>query len=72
VGFVLDKVAKGQFLSEYFGLSLSISFHQCSNKMEKQTKTSSSSSYGCTRSLQGCGASVASAAGPFNKKITKK
>jgi hypothetical protein len=30
-------------------------------------KTSSSSSQGCTISLHGCGAFVASAAGPFNK-----
>jgi hypothetical protein len=35
--------------------------------MEKQKKTSSSSQ-ACTVSLQGCGASVASAAVPFNKK----
>jgi hypothetical protein len=32
----------------------------------KSRKNSSSSSQGCTISLQGCGASVASAAGPFN------
>jgi hypothetical protein len=36
--------------------------------MEKQKKTSSASSQGCTISLQGCGASVASAAGPFTTK----
>jgi hypothetical protein len=35
--------------------------------MEKQKKISSSSSQGCKISLQGCGASVASAAGLFNK-----
>jgi hypothetical protein len=55
-----------RFFSEYFGFPLSISFHRCSIKKEKQKKTSSSSQ-GCTISLQGCGASAASAAGPFNK-----
>jgi hypothetical protein len=30
VGFVVDKVAPGQVFPEYFGLALSISFHQCS------------------------------------------
>jgi hypothetical protein len=34
----------------------------------KSRKTSSSSSQVCTIRIQGCGASVASAAGPFNKK----
>jgi hypothetical protein len=33
----------------------------------KAEKTSSSSSQGCTISFQGCGASVASATGPFKK-----
>jgi hypothetical protein len=57
---------------EYFGFPLSISIRRCSIKMEKQKKTSSSSSQGCTISLQGCGASVASATGPLNKKIKRK
>jgi hypothetical protein len=30
VGFVVDKVALGQDVLEYFGFSLSVSFHQCS------------------------------------------
>jgi hypothetical protein len=51
-----------RFFSEYFDFLLSISFHRCYIKMEKQIKQ------GCTRSLQGCGAFVASAAGPFSKK----
>jgi hypothetical protein len=57
------------FFPEYFGFPLSISFYRRSIKMEKQEKPSLSSSFseGCTISLQGCGASVASAAGPFNK-----
>jgi hypothetical protein len=57
-----------RFFSEYFGFPLSISLQWCSIKMEKAEKSSSSSSQGCTISLQGCGASVASAMGPFNKK----
>jgi hypothetical protein len=58
-----------RFFSEYFGFPLSISFHRCPIKMEKQKRTSSSSSSSqvCTISLQGSGASVASAVGPFNK-----
>jgi hypothetical protein len=44
-----------RFFPEYFGFPLSISFHRCSIKMEKQKETSSSSSQGCTKSLQGCG-----------------
>jgi hypothetical protein len=32
VGFVVDKVALGQGLPEYFGLPQSISFNQCSIK----------------------------------------
>jgi hypothetical protein len=39
VGFVVDKVALGQVFSEYFGFLLSIPFHRCSIKMEKQKKT---------------------------------
>jgi hypothetical protein len=58
-----------RFFPEYFGFPLSISFHRCSIKMEKQKKTSSSASEVCTINLQGCGASVASAAGPFSKII---
>jgi hypothetical protein len=43
-------------------------FHSTSAPLnKKREKTSSSFSWGCTISLQGCGASVASAAGPFNK-----
>jgi hypothetical protein len=52
------------FFPKYFGFPLSISFHENG----KADKTSSSSLQGCTISLQGCGASVASAAGPFNNK----
>jgi hypothetical protein len=36
VGFVVDKVKLGQVFSEHFGFSLSITFHRCSIKMEKQ------------------------------------
>jgi hypothetical protein len=59
-----------RFFSEYFSFSLSISFHQCSIKWKsRKTSSSSSSSQVCTISLQGCGASVASATRPFNKKM---
>jgi hypothetical protein len=61
--FVVDKVALGQFFSEYFGRFIPPLLH----KIEKQ-KNSSSSSQVCTISFQGCGGSVASAAGPVNKK----
>jgi hypothetical protein len=64
VGFVVDKVALGQVFSDYFGFPLSISFHRCSitRKNEKIFIT------GLHNKLQGCGTSVASAAGPFTTK----
>jgi hypothetical protein len=67
VGFVVDKVALDRFFPEYFGFSLSISFHRCSI-----TRTNEKTLIIFTTVLhnkpQGCGASVASAAGPFTKK----
>jgi hypothetical protein len=73
VGFVVGKVALGQFFPEYFGLSLLHSFHWCSItrkraeiiiiiiiiilviiKLHKKP--------------EGCGASIAFAAGPFSTK----
>jgi hypothetical protein len=47
-----------RFFSEYFGFPLSISFHLCSIRKEKQKNFIF---------VTGCGVSVASAAGPFNK-----
>jgi hypothetical protein len=47
VEFVVD-----WFISKYFDFPLSISFHRCSIKMEKQKKTSSSSSQVCTISFK--------------------
>jgi hypothetical protein len=38
VGFVVGKWHWDRFFSEYFGFPLSISFHRCSFKMEKQEK----------------------------------
>jgi hypothetical protein len=55
--------------SEYFGFLLSISFHRCSITMEKQKKPHHLHHRVPQISLQGCGASVAPAAGPFNKLI---
>jgi hypothetical protein len=66
VGFVVDNVALGQFFSEYFGFSLLISFHQCSIKMEKQKKKHHLH-HRVANQPSGCGAPVASTAGPFNK-----
>jgi hypothetical protein len=60
-----------RFFFEFFGFPLSVSFHRCSIKMEKQKKNLIIFIFfntGCTISLQGCGASVASAAGPFTTK----
>jgi hypothetical protein len=67
MGFVVDKVALGQVFPRVLRFSLSISFHRCCIKLEKRKKKSSSSQ-GCTRSLEGCDAPVASAAGPFTTK----
>jgi hypothetical protein len=67
VGFVVDKVPLGQVFSEHFGFSLSISFHRSSitRKNEKKRITFIT---GLHNKLQGYGASVASAAGPFTTK----
>jgi hypothetical protein len=67
VGFVVDKVALGQvfFPPEYFGFPLSVSLHRCSITRNKLIFIT-----GLHSQPQGCGASVASAAGPFT--ITKK
>jgi hypothetical protein len=37
VGFVVDKVALGEVFPEYFGLSLSVSFHRCSITRKRTT-----------------------------------
>jgi hypothetical protein len=58
-----------RFSPKYFGFPLSISFHRCSITRKNEKKNESSSSQGCTRSLKDCGASVASAAETFTKKI---
>jgi hypothetical protein len=58
----------GFFFPEYFGFPLSISFHRCSitRKIKKKVIIT-----GLHKKSQGCGASVASAAGPFTTKKTK-
>jgi hypothetical protein len=67
VGFVVEKMALGQvFPPEYFGFPLSISFHRCSIK--RKTKKLIIFITGLHNKPQGCGASVASAAGPFATK----
>jgi hypothetical protein len=66
VGFVVDKVALGQVFPEYFGFPLSILFHRCSNT--RKNKKLIIFIIGLHNKPQGCGASVASAAGSFNTK----
>jgi hypothetical protein len=73
VGCVVDKVALGQVFLRILRFS-PVNFIppvlHSNGKAEETSSSSSSSAQGCTISLQGCGASVASAAGPFNKKCT--
>jgi hypothetical protein len=58
------------FLPEYFGFSLSISFHRCSINLKiiKNLVILIIFITGFHNKPQGCGVSVASAAGPFNLK----
>jgi hypothetical protein len=73
VGFVVDKVALGQVFPESFGFPLSISFHRCSitRKTTKIIIIIVTFTTGLHNKPQGCGASVASAAGPFTTKKKK-
>jgi hypothetical protein len=59
-----------KFFSEYFGFPLSISFHRCSitTKRTKKIIIIIIVTTGLHKKPQGCGASVASAAGPFTTK----
>jgi hypothetical protein len=66
VGFVVDKVALGQVFPRVLRFSPSISFHECF--ITRKTKNESSLSQGLHNKPQGCGASVASAAGSFTTK----
>ena len=70
VGFVVDTVALGQVFPEYFGFPLSISFHQCSITWKNENLIIFLFIFitGLHNKPKGCGASVASAAGPFSKK----
>jgi hypothetical protein len=73
VGFVVDKVALGQvFFPEYFGFPLSVSFHRCSITWKNEKKKLIIFLFifitGLQNKPEGCGASVASAAGPFTTK----
>jgi hypothetical protein len=67
VGFVVDKVALGQVFPEYFGFPLSVLFHRCSI-IRKNEKTLIIFITGLPNKPQGCGASVASAGDPSQKK----
>jgi hypothetical protein len=58
-----------RFFPEYFGFLLSISFHRCSITWKNEKKKELFILItGLHNKLQGCGASVTSAAGPFTKK----
>jgi hypothetical protein len=59
-----------RFLPEYFVFPLSVSFHQCSITWKNEKKLIFFIT-GLHNKPQGCGASVASAAGPFTKKKKK-
>jgi hypothetical protein len=65
VGFVVDKVALGQVFPEYFPLS--VSFHRCSTTWKRTNNNNHLNHRGAQKALS-CGASVASAAGPFTEK----
>jgi hypothetical protein len=54
-----------KFFSEYFGFSLSVSFHRCSITLKNEKKKLIIFITGLHIKPLGCGASVASAAGPF-------
>jgi hypothetical protein len=58
------------FFPEYFGFRMSISFHQCSTTRKKKKLIMFIT--GLHNKPQGCGASVASAAGPFTPTPQKK
>jgi hypothetical protein len=62
-----------RFFPEYFGFPLSVSFHRCyiTRKNEKLIIFFFIFITGLHNKRQGCGASVASAAGPFTTKKKK-
>jgi hypothetical protein len=66
VGFVVGKVALGQVYPEYLGFRMSVSFYLCSitRKNEKLIIFIT----GLHKKPEGCGTSVASAAGFFTTK----
>jgi hypothetical protein len=68
MGYMVDKVALGQISPQYFGFPLSISFHWCSITWKNEKKKLIIFITGLHNKPQGCGASVASAAGPFTTK----
>jgi hypothetical protein len=63
-----------RFLPEYFGFPLSVSFHLCFIRVEKQRKhfIVIIVPIGFRKKPSSCGASVVSSAGPFNVKKRKK
>jgi hypothetical protein len=67
VGFVVDKVALGQVFPKYLDFSLPTSFHRCCIARKNEEKLITFI-IGLHNKPQGCGASAASAAGPFTTK----
>jgi hypothetical protein len=65
VGFVVDKVALGQVFLRVLRFPLSLTFHRCSITRKEKLIIFL---IGLHNKPAGCGASVASAARPFNKK----
>jgi hypothetical protein len=60
-----------RFFPEYFGFPLSVSFHRCYITRKNKKKLVIVIT-GLHSKPEGCGASVASAAGPFEKKNLRK
>jgi hypothetical protein len=65
MGFVVEEVALGRFFPECFGFPLPISFHRRS--ITRKNEKTFIFITGLHNRPQGCGASVASAAGPLKK-----
>jgi hypothetical protein len=71
VGFVVDKVALGQVFSPSTSV-LPCQFHSTGAQLQGKTKKLIIFITGLHNKLQGCGASVASAAGLFNTHKERK
>jgi hypothetical protein len=68
VGFVVDRGHWDGFFFEYFGFPLSISLHRFSITREKRKTKLIIFITGLHNKPQGCGATIASAAGSYTTK----